>query len=78
MSKLVKRLAKKLCITDLTEHFIEVTNPKPIEVPHRRTSPEMLEVMKNIVDQYLEENIIEPCKSSWSSTPIVVKKANRT
>ena len=31
-----------------------------------------------MVDEYLQEDIIEPCKSPWSSPPVLTKKSNGT
>ena len=65
INKLVKKPDKILSVTNLTKHTIEPTDPTPIKNPQLLppTSPAMLKIIQNLVDQYLEEDIIEPCKS---------------
>lgn len=67
---------KKLSSTNLTHHYIEVKDSNPIRQNPRRTSPAVLADMQKLVDQYLREDIIKPCKSPWCSPPVFAKKSN--
>ena len=78
INKLIKKPGKKLSTTNLTKHVIEVTNPTPIKINPRRYSPFMMKKMHELTDQYLAEDIIEPCKSPRQSPPVIAKKANGT
>ncbi|CAB0040814.1 unnamed protein product [Trichogramma brassicae] len=42
----------------------------------RRMSPPMLQVAHDEVKKMLAEGVIEPSASSWSSAPVIVKKAD--
>ena len=64
--------------TELTEHRIElkedtIINSKPFPVPHAYRE----EVRKMIKDM-LDQGIIEPSKSEWSSPMVVVKKKDES
>lgn len=78
LSRFVKKPKKKLSITKLATHFIELTDQTPVKINPRRTSPAMLKEMQSLVDKYLEEDVIEPCKSPYSSPPVLAKKSNGT
>ena len=78
INKLIKKPGKKLSTTNLTKHVIELTNPTPIKINPRRYSPFMLKKMHELTDEYLAEDVIEPCKSPWSSPPVIARKANGT
>lgn len=63
-------------ITTLTEHVIDVGNNKPIKQRAYPVSPALQKVINQEVDRMLEEDIIEPSNSPWSSPVVLVKKTN--
>ncbi|CAB0038506.1 unnamed protein product [Trichogramma brassicae] len=65
-----------LGLTRLTEHHIDVQGASPIKHKMRRMSPPMLQVAHDEVKKMLAEGVIEPSASSWSSAPVIVKKAD--
>ncbi|CAB0045367.1 unnamed protein product [Trichogramma brassicae] len=60
----------------LDEHHIDVQGASPIKHKMRRMSPPMLQVAHDEVKKMLAEGVIEPSASSWSSAPVIVKKAD--
>lgn len=73
--KHVKEPGKKLAITKLARHKIELSDPTPIRQNSRRVSPALLKEMQKLVDSWLEEDVIEPCKSPWCSPPVMARKS---
>lgn len=78
LKRYIKTPGKRLLVTNLTHHYIELSDTTPIRQNPRRTSPAMLKEMQKLVDRYLEQDVIEPCKSPWCSPPVLAKKANGT
>jgi hypothetical protein len=63
-------------ISKLPPHRINVGDNKPIRQRIRQSSHKIkLETWK-LVDEMLEQDIIEPCESDWSSPVVLVKKPN--
>lgn len=56
--------------TTQTEHHIDTGTHNPIAVPPYRLSPMKTEILRKEIDKMLENGIIEPCVSPWSS-PVV-------
>lgn len=78
LKKYVKTPGRKLSVTNLSHHYIELSDSTPIRQNPRRTSPAMLKEMQKLVDKYWEEDVIEPCKSPWCSPPVLAKKSDGT
>ena len=76
VTRIVRKPGQKLSTTNLTKHTIELSDYTPIKINSRRVSPAMLKEMHKLVDQYIEEDVIEPCKTPWSSPPVLAKKSN--
>lgn len=76
VTKWVKKPGDRLSTTNLTKHIIELTDDKPISQTWRRMSPKRLTILQSLVDKYEKEDIIERCKSPWSSPPVLVAKPN--
>ena len=74
----VRNPGKKLATTNLTKHKIELTDSTPIKDNPRRFSPAVLKEMQKLLDTWVEEGIVEPCKSPWCSQPVMAKKADGT
>lgn len=75
-AKYVLKPGKELSTTNLTSHVIELTDPTPIKQRVRPTSPPMLKEMWRLVDKYVSEGVLEPCRSPWSSPPVLAKKSD--
>lgn len=72
----VKTPGKKLATTKLAKHKIELLDQKPIRENPRRYSPAILKEMQNLADNWVEKDVLEPCKSPWCSQPVMAKKSN--
>nr|XP_033964458.1 uncharacterized protein LOC117465610 [Pseudochaenichthys georgianus] len=64
--------------THLIEHDIEVGDAKPVRQRFYRMSPDKREHLEAEVKYMLENNIAEPCASSWSSPCLLVTKPDGT
>ena len=60
--------------TTLIKYEIEIDRSRPVHVPPYRVSPQQ---RSDIIDQalaMLEKDVIEPCRSPWSSPIIIIRK----
>ena len=64
----------KLGRTDLIEHVIDVGSARPVKQRYYPLSQKIEEEMYAQVRKMLEEDIIEPSSSSWSSPVVMVRK----
>ena len=55
-------------------HDIEVNNNKPISSAPYRVSPAERQIIATEIQRMLEDNIIEPAHSPWSSPIVLIKK----
>ena len=60
--------------TTLVEHSIDTQGHPPIRDKMRRYPYKQLEIMNKEVDRMLEQDVIEPSMSPWSSAIVVVTK----
>lgn len=60
--------------TDLIRHKIELTESNSPKQSSYRTSPKLREVMREKVDELLEDNLIEPSISSFAAPALLVRK----
>ncbi|XP_011869763.1 PREDICTED: uncharacterized protein LOC105563055 [Vollenhovia emeryi] len=65
-------------ITSLTEHKIDVGGHAPIKQRYYPVSPKIQEAIYAEVDKMLEDDVIEPSKSEWSTPIVMIKKSNGT
>ena len=65
---------KDLGCTGLVKHHIDTQGQGPIRLRPYRTSPRQKEVAKQIIDELLDNNIIQPSTSPWSAPIVLVKK----
>ena len=63
----------KLGNTDLTEHKIHTKGP-PIRKLYRRQNPEVQKHEQEQLKEMLDQEIIRPLCSPWSSPVVIVKK----
>ena len=62
----------------LTEHAIDTGNAEPIRQYPYKTSWKERKIIQEYVDKMLEQDIIEPCDSPWSSPVVLAKKPDGT
>ena len=62
--------------TNLVEHDVDVGNAEPIKQHPYRASQDKMKHLQSEVEYMLENNIIEPSSSAWSSPCILVPKPN--
>ncbi|XP_025073445.1 uncharacterized protein LOC112552444 [Pogonomyrmex barbatus] len=60
--------------TELIEHRVKLVDPAPIKQRYRPRNPAMQAIIDAEVDQMLQDGIIEPSTSAWSSPIVVVRK----
>ena len=65
---------KKPGMTTLTSHVIDVGNHPAIKQRHYLVSPKVMEAIVAEVDRMLEDDVIEPAHSEWSSPIVMVRK----
>jgi hypothetical protein len=66
----------KLGQAKFAAHKINTGEARPIKVPPRKYSPAQREVIENEIDKMLDQNIIRPSDSPWSSPICLVKKSD--
>lgn len=62
--------------TTLTTHAIDTGDAAPIRQRYYRMSPEKQRILVEQLDQMLEEDVVEPCESPWSSPVLLTPKKN--
>jgi hypothetical protein len=67
---------KKTPTTPLTSHYIDTGQHRPINVPPYRTGPAQKEEIDKLVQDMLDNNVIRPSKSPYSSPVLLVKKSD--
>lgn len=67
-------MGNKLGCTSLVEHKIVVTDPEPIKQRYYRVSPIIQQRIDEEVQSMLDNDIIEPSASPWSSPVLLVPK----
>ena len=68
-------ISDKLGCTDIVEHQIKLRpNAKPVSLRPYRLSPSNTSKLKAEIDSLLNEGLIEPSISEWSSPAIVLPK----
>ena len=63
-----------LGLTDLIEYQIDIDRSQPVHVPPYRVSPQQRDDIVKQAKTMLDQGVIEPCRSPWSSPIILVKK----
>ena len=60
----------------MVKHFIQTTSP-PMKQPPRRLAVALKDVVKSEVQKMLDNGIIRPSKSAWSSPIVLVQKKDK-
>jgi hypothetical protein len=61
-------------VSDVDEHVIDTEENKPFKLRPRRLPSAMTEVVDKEIQEMLENNVISPSESPWSSAIVLVKK----
>jgi hypothetical protein len=69
---------KKTPTTPITSHYIDTGGHRPINVPPYRTGPAQKQEIDKLVQDMLDNNVIRPSKSPYSSPVLLVKKSDGT
>jgi hypothetical protein len=64
--------------TDRTQHRIRLKTDQPIKQRYRPRNPAMQAVIDQEVEEMIQDGIIEPSRSAWSSPIVVVRKKDGT
>ena len=70
--------SSELGLTTLVEHKIETGGAVPVKQPPRRMPNSLRTVLEDQVGEMLENNIIKPSNSPWSSSIVLVRKKDGT
>ena len=62
--------------TSLITHNIDTGNAAPIRQRYYRMSPEKQRALVEQLDEMLQEDVVEPCESPWSSPVLLTPKKN--
>ena len=82
IKQLLLEFQKVLCdvpsITTCSYHDVDVWDTAPVKQHPYQINPIKLEQMRKEVDYMLQNNIIEPVSSDWSSPRVLVPKSDGT
>ena len=70
--------SSELGSTDLVTHSINTGESPPIKQPARRMPFALRRTVEELVQQMLEQGVIEPSHSPWSSPVVLVEKKDRS
>ena len=60
--------------TDKLTHSIDTGQSRPVRQAVRRVSPSQRQEIKELLDDMLDKNVIQPSASPWASPIVLVKK----
>ena len=60
--------------TEILKHQIFLNNPLPIRQKPYQVSPPKLKVMKELIDDMLKDEVIEPSCSAWASPVVLIPR----
>lgn len=73
-SDVFSKSIRKMGVTNLVEHKIDVGDAQPIKCRPYRVSQKEREIIDEQIKDMLQNDIIRPCHSPWSSPIVLVKK----
>jgi hypothetical protein len=68
---------EKPCLVSFVKHEIPTGNKQPYKAKPRLMTKAKRKVLDDIVNRFMEDDIIKPCESNWQSSPILVKKKSK-
>lgn len=77
-SDVIPTVAADLGCTNLTQHWIDTGDAKPIKQPVRRLPFQQRRHVQELLDSMLEQGVIEPAKGPWASPIVLVRKKDGT
>lgn len=63
--------------TDAVKHHINLTNPTPIKLRHRRIPPALYAEVRDHLNKMLKDGDISPSKSPWSFPVVLVRRKDK-
>jgi RNase H-like domain found in reverse transcriptase/Reverse transcriptase (RNA-dependent DNA polymerase)/Integrase zinc binding domain/Integrase core domain len=78
ISSYFERMGTRLGRTTLVEHVIDTGSASPIKQRYYPVSPAVQEQIDRELDKMIEDDVVEPSTSAWSSPIILVKKPDGT
>lgn len=76
LEKYLNSQGEKLGRTHLVEHKIDTEDASPIKQRYYPMSPARLQLVYSELDKMIEQGVVEPSRSAWSSPIILVEKPN--
>lgn len=70
--------SSELGSTDFVTHTINTGDHPPVKQPARRVPFALRQTMDKMVEQMLEQGVVEPSCSPWSSPVVLVEKKDGT
>ncbi|KAG1130894.1 hypothetical protein G6F37_013584 [Rhizopus arrhizus] len=70
--------SKPTTVTPRTQHHIDTGDHKPLSQPPHRAPAAENDVISKLIDEMLQQGIIQPSNSPWSSPVVLVKKKDGT
>ena len=69
---------KELGATHLAKHTIDVGDQLAIKQKYHVRSPAVMDEMNRLMDKLIEQKLVEPSNSAWSSPVVMARKSNGT
>ena len=69
---------KELGATHLAKHTIDVGDHPPIKQKYHVRYPAVMDEMNKLMDKLIEQKLVEPSNSAWSSPVLMARKSNGT
>ena len=69
---------QELGATHLAKHIVDVGNHPPIKQKYHVRSSAVMDEMNKLIDKLIEQKLVEPSNSAWSSPNVMARKSNGT
>ena len=60
------------------KHHTELTDKRPIALPHRRVPPHMMHGVKQLIKKFLDQKVIRPSSSPYGAAAVLVRKKDKS
>ena len=78
LKRKLKVSKKELSATHLAKHTIDVGDHPPIKQKYHIKSPAVMDEMNKLIVKLIEQKLVEPPNSAWSSPIVMSRKSNGT